>query len=668
MRLKILLFLLLLGVISTNTVKAQGKLMLVGGGSETDGGWSDKPYTWFVENAVNKKIAIISYSDADQWLPDYFKKLGAEEARNIKIASRDAATSDTILNHLIGYDALFFKGGDQSRYYEFYKNTPVQQAIQEVYEQGGVIGGTSAGMAILSGIMFTAEIGSAYPIDALQDINSEYITLANDFLNFYPNYIFDTHFIERGRTPRLIGFMANWYVASNELINGIGIDDRTAFCIDNEGLGSVFGTGAASIYLPKQFKLASNQLIDSDVKAIQLTHMQSFDLINNRRSVIPLSEVSEPELPQTYYNVFASGKLSLNDNKALLNEALTTAQDQEEVIIITDNLGGVAIQYHDYLLEEFGLKATMIETSQNYNLPDSTLLRNKIRLSSLLLFIDANDLPSFLENGPTGVLLQTHMKRNKITSVFLGNITNKLGHSFCTNIYSDPFNAYYDDLAYSKGLDILPHAFIQTNAFTLDQKDYYENVSSALIDQLLNESLAYGVYLTGDAYLKYVVDENDHLVLSTHGSLSSVLVFNKGTAYERTNQSVRGNTSRTQFAFDSLSYKISNGSLYSLGLVSEADQTDYTFEEAPILGSSMHITHAPIVKQNPVYDKLFFNQAFQGDFDLSIFNQQGKIVLEKQLDMINPSIDVSMLKNGFYILKLQSHSKNKVFLNKIIKR
>ena len=34
---------------------AQGNLMLVGGGGETDGGWSDVPYQWMVDRAENKK-------------------------------------------------------------------------------------------------------------------------------------------------------------------------------------------------------------------------------------------------------------------------------------------------------------------------------------------------------------------------------------------------------------------------------------------------------------------------------------------------------------------------------------------------------------------------------------------------------------------------------------
>lgn len=57
--------------------------MLVGGGSESNGGWSDTPYSWLVENAPNKKIGIISYSEADDWLPNYFKGLGDVEADNI---------------------------------------------------------------------------------------------------------------------------------------------------------------------------------------------------------------------------------------------------------------------------------------------------------------------------------------------------------------------------------------------------------------------------------------------------------------------------------------------------------------------------------------------------------------------------------------------------------
>ena len=54
-------------------------------------------------------------------LPDYFMELGAVEAVNIRIDSRDLADQAIMLDSLNQYDGLFFKGGDQGRYYEYYK-------------------------------------------------------------------------------------------------------------------------------------------------------------------------------------------------------------------------------------------------------------------------------------------------------------------------------------------------------------------------------------------------------------------------------------------------------------------------------------------------------------------------------------------------------------------
>jgi amino acid permease len=38
----------------------QGKLVVVGGGGESEGGWSDAPYTWGINEANNKRVAVIS--------------------------------------------------------------------------------------------------------------------------------------------------------------------------------------------------------------------------------------------------------------------------------------------------------------------------------------------------------------------------------------------------------------------------------------------------------------------------------------------------------------------------------------------------------------------------------------------------------------------------------
>ena len=56
---KILLFLFLF---STSFTFSQGSLVLIGGGSESNGGWSDSPYTWALDQSQNRKVAVIYYS------------------------------------------------------------------------------------------------------------------------------------------------------------------------------------------------------------------------------------------------------------------------------------------------------------------------------------------------------------------------------------------------------------------------------------------------------------------------------------------------------------------------------------------------------------------------------------------------------------------------------
>jgi len=55
---------------------SQGSLVLVGGGGESNGGWSDAPYTWALDQSQNRKVAVIYYSSSTSWTPEYFMDLG----------------------------------------------------------------------------------------------------------------------------------------------------------------------------------------------------------------------------------------------------------------------------------------------------------------------------------------------------------------------------------------------------------------------------------------------------------------------------------------------------------------------------------------------------------------------------------------------------------------
>ncbi|MBK6266892.1 Type 1 glutamine amidotransferase-like domain-containing protein [Marivirga sp. S37H4] len=646
---------------------SQGNLMLVGGGSESNGGWSDLPYSWMVENASNKKIGIISYNEADEWLPNYFKSLGAAEADNIKISSRAEAATSAMFNQLSEYDALFFKGGDQSKYYEFYKNTSVQQAIETIYNRGGVIGGTSAGMAILSGVIFTAEAGSVYPIDALENINSQYFTLNNDFLSFYPHYIFDTHFVERGRTARLIGFLAHWFGQQGEMITGIGVDDKTSLCIDSEGLGTVYGTGAASIYFPEKFDIENNQITDSEIKSAQLTHGQTYDLNLGKISDRTLAKSSDPIMNGAYYQVFGSGVKSISDNESLLTEVLQSNLMDGNIIILADEDDNLAESYKDYFEENQNRKVFIITTSSENNGEDKAGLRNLIRQSGLILILDGIQINNFFSGGPTGELLLNHLKRNNVSSIFLGDIVQQVGKSYSTNIYSDPFNAYYNDLIFDEGLNLLSDINIISKSFEIDAKDFYENISSSLVDRILTEELSYGIYLTGNSYFSYIVTESSEAVLKTGGNLPSVIIHNGSTLYEQTSQTVNGNISRMQYAFDSLTFKISRNTDILLGAVEEKEQEDYELEEETVLSNLDTVLYDNILLNNPVKDIIRINLPLSEIEEINIFNTNGKLVFIKKDTIRDNHINLNHLSDGHYLIIIKKKNDNLYYVNKMIK-
>jgi cyanophycinase len=130
---------------------------------------------------------------------------------------------------------VWFTGGDQMQitkapYTSGGERTPVLQAVWDVFKGGGVIGGTSAGAAIMSEVM----IGNGSSLGALtlgiiydngpenEETNA---LLIGRGLGFFPEGIIDQHFNARARLGRLIIALMN----SRDRYNlAFGVDENTA--------------------------------------------------------------------------------------------------------------------------------------------------------------------------------------------------------------------------------------------------------------------------------------------------------------------------------------------------------------------------------------------------------------------------------------------------------
>ena len=235
------------------TTFAQGSVLLVGGGSEDYGDWSDQPYRWLVDHAPNKVILVMHYSDGSTWLESYFRSFGATSAMSLIISTKTAANDSANYRAILAASGVFLRGGDQWQYVSLWKGTLVEKAIRELYQRGGVVGGTSAGEAVLSEIAFDAQLASVDPRTALRNPLGASITLTDDFLRLAPNLLADSHFFERGRLGRLGPMLSVYKKNKGREVIGVGIDANTAMAIGPDGVGEVMGSGTATLlrYAPE---------------------------------------------------------------------------------------------------------------------------------------------------------------------------------------------------------------------------------------------------------------------------------------------------------------------------------------------------------------------------------------------------------------------------------
>jgi len=250
---------------------AKGSLVIIGVGQ----GSADRIFQRFIElgGGVEKiRLAIIPAGSAEpavrgrEYTAD-FTRLGvpAERIRVFPVAVLDdPSTKDVdeakwinngynedMARDMLDYTAVYFSGGDQIRYTQTLKtaaggDTPLLRSIRKVYADGGVIGGSSAGAAMMcdpmicEGDSINAIIaGAAFKPDSCPEPKG--VSLSTG-LGFFTDGVVDQHFLKRGRVGRLI--MALYALRHSWL--GVGIDEDTA-AIYHAGTFEVLGSSGVLV-------------------------------------------------------------------------------------------------------------------------------------------------------------------------------------------------------------------------------------------------------------------------------------------------------------------------------------------------------------------------------------------------------------------------------------
>ena len=208
-----------------------GALVICGGAALPDAAINEFMRLAGVENAHLVVIPTAGQraddADAEELLKPWRQRKPASLVL-LHTRSRREADTPAFVEPLRRATGVWFGGGAQSRISEAYVGTAVEHQLHALLRRGGVIGGTSAGAAVMSRLMIArgnpvAELGVGF--------------------DFLPGAVIDQHFLRRNRKPRLVRV-----IEEHPHLVGYGIDEQTALIAKGRKL-RVLGQSTVTVCL-----------------------------------------------------------------------------------------------------------------------------------------------------------------------------------------------------------------------------------------------------------------------------------------------------------------------------------------------------------------------------------------------------------------------------------
>lgn len=260
----------------------RGRLFIIGGGDRPAA--MMKRFTELASSFQTGKIVVLTMAssvpeETGPGLVGEFKALGAPAAE-FRHLTREQALAPETVRLLDGAGGVFFSGGDQSRHTAVLLDTPLHGALMEFYVRGGVVGGTSAGAAVMSAVMITGderrrpEEGGEF-----ETIEAGNVVTARG-LGFLREEIIDQHFVRRKRHNRLLGVLAGH---PGRL--GIGIDESTAILVEPDRTFEVIGERSVLVFDASRarFQITPAGTVDAEGIVLHiLTEGKRFDLVGRK--------------------------------------------------------------------------------------------------------------------------------------------------------------------------------------------------------------------------------------------------------------------------------------------------------------------------------------------------------------------------------------------------
>ena len=249
-----------------------GGALLAGGGRD-----DDAAMTAAIAASGRGDAVVLRMDDTKGAYAPYLVSLGAASTTEVVfdatngndsvdganlVALRALADSAYIERLLARAELVFFAGGNQTKYVDVFTNTRLSRGVDALVARGGVVGGTSAGMHVLAGVVHTPR-GPGNSVTSSAALRDPYLKIGEvpgtASLDFSPSpfrvpglesFVLDTHFAQRGRLGRSAVFLARELrdgLATVSTARGLACDEGTAVFVERSGKARVFGPGTGGL-------------------------------------------------------------------------------------------------------------------------------------------------------------------------------------------------------------------------------------------------------------------------------------------------------------------------------------------------------------------------------------------------------------------------------------
>lgn len=238
----------------------RGSLLAIGG-HEVRGGADAAILRHFVDRSGGSAARLVVLSTAspkpEERTAEYrgaFHDLGVDHVSFFHQNHRDEADDPALLRAVDEADGVFFTGGNQLKLVTVLAGTILESTLRERHRSGLHLAGTSAGASAMSAVMIAR--GRARSAARLSSIRM------SPGFGLLPRVIVDQHFRERDRFGRLIAA-----VLCNPSMLGFGLDEDTAFELDENDRASVIGSGSLTIVDGSELEGTNLDVVAADAPA-----------------------------------------------------------------------------------------------------------------------------------------------------------------------------------------------------------------------------------------------------------------------------------------------------------------------------------------------------------------------------------------------------------------